>query len=43
LGISSSPKVFVKVKNGQKKCPISETPGVFVKQDFPKSDFRPEC
>ena len=36
LGIYSGPKVFAKVKNGQKKCPISENPMIFVKQDFPK-------
>jgi len=28
--------VFAKVKNGQKKCPISQNPGIFGKQDFPK-------
>jgi hypothetical protein len=29
--------VFAKVKNGQKKCPILENPGIFWKHDFPKS------
>jgi hypothetical protein len=31
------------MKNGQKKCPIPENPGTFMKPDFPKNDFRPEC
>jgi hypothetical protein len=41
LGISSSPKVFAKVKNGQKKCPILENPGILPNPNFPKSEFGP--
>jgi hypothetical protein len=35
--------VFAKVKNGQKKCPIFENPGIFGKQDFPEMHFTPKC
>jgi hypothetical protein len=31
--------VFGKVKNGQKKCPISENPEVLLKQDSRKSNL----
>jgi len=34
-------KVFGKVKNGQKKCPIWENPGTFMKSKNPKSEFAP--
>jgi len=33
-GFFECPKVFAKVKNGQKKCPILEKPGIFEKHDF---------
>jgi hypothetical protein len=39
LGNIERAKVFAKVKNGQKKCPIPENPGTLPKWDFPKSDF----
>jgi hypothetical protein len=32
-------KVFGKVKNGQKKCPIPKNPGTFMKWEFPKMHF----
>jgi hypothetical protein len=39
LGNIELAKVFGKVKNGQKKCPISENPGTFMKSKNPKSEF----
>jgi hypothetical protein len=35
--------VFDKSKNGQKKCPILENPGILLNSDFPKCEFTPEC
>ena len=32
-------KVFAKVKNGQKKCPIPENPKTILKSEFLKSDL----
>jgi len=39
LGNIERAKVFAKVKNGQKKCPISENPGTLPKWEFLKSGF----
>jgi hypothetical protein len=41
LGNFEWAKVFAKVKNGQKKCPIPQNPKTFGKQEFPKRDLRP--
>jgi hypothetical protein len=42
-GNFESSKVFAKVKNGQKKCPIFKRARIFVKQDFPEMHFTPKC
>jgi hypothetical protein len=39
LGIIERAKVFEKVKNGQKKCPILENPGTLPKSKFPKMNL----
>jgi hypothetical protein len=36
LGFSCLAKVFEKSKNGQKKCPIPENPGILPNSIFPK-------
>jgi hypothetical protein len=39
LGNIERAKVFAKVKNGQKKCPILENPGILPKSKFPKMNL----
>jgi hypothetical protein len=39
LGNFEWAKVFGKVENGQKKCPISENPGILSKSKIPKMNL----